>query len=82
MSMKKKFASKLANGVRQVKLQREQVSAISATPTPTPTKIAPVVKPVAKPAPVSVATKPVALRTAQRLVTNSDRLHPRRVWPD
>ena len=78
MSMKKKFASKLASGVHQVKLQREQASAISGTPA----KITPVVKPIAKPAPVSVATKQVAPRTAQRSVTNSDKLHPHRIWPD
>ena len=75
MSMKKKLASKLANGVRQVKLQREQAPA-------TPAKTAPVVKPAAAPAPASVATKPVAPRTAQRSKTNLDRLHPRRIWPD
>lgn len=79
MSMKKKFASRLANGVRQVKSQREQTPATPATPA----QPAPFVKQAAKPTPAGVsAKKPVAPRTAQRPVTNLDKLHPRRIWPD
>ena len=82
MSMKKKLASKLANGVRQVKLQREQTPATPATSAKT-ASTAPVVKPVAKPVPVSVTTRPAAPRTAQQQpVTNLDKLHPQRIRPD
>lgn len=65
--MKKKLESKLAHGVRQVKSQREQEPAAPSIATPA-------VKPATQPAPVSVAP--------QRVVANSDSLHPRRVWPD
>ena len=75
MSMKKKLESKLANGVRQVKSQREQALV-------TPPKAAPVAKPVAKPTPASVVAKPVAPRAVQPLVAALDTLHPRRIWPD
>lgn len=72
MSMKKKLGSTLANGVRQVKSQREQVPAA-------PAKTAPVAKPAAN----GIATKkPVAPRTTQPPVASLDILHPRRIWPD
>ena len=76
MSMKKKLASKLANGVRQVKLQREQAPAA-------PAQTAPVANQTAKATPASVTTRPAAPRTAQQQpVTNLDKLHPQRIWPD
>ena len=74
--MKKKFASKLVDGVRQVKSQREQASA------PTPANAAPVAKPLAKPTPASVVAKPVAPPTTQSPELNLYSLHPRRIWPD
>jgi hypothetical protein len=83
MSMKKKLGSKLSEGVRQVKSQREPV------PAPAPAKTTPAAKPAAKtmpasPAvkPVSPATKPVTPRVATQAETNLNKLHPRRVWPD
>ena len=83
MSMKKKLGSKLSEGVRQVKLQREPV------PAAAPAKTTPVAKPAAQtmPAnpvdkPASPATKPEAPRAATQAETNSNKLHPLRVWPD
>ena len=83
MSMKKKLGSKLSEGVRQVKSQREPM------PAAAPAKTTPVAKPAAqtKPAspaakPVSPATKPVPPRAATQAETNLNKLHPRRVWPD
>lgn len=77
MSMKKKLGSKLSEGVRQVKSQREPAS------TTTPVKTAPAAKPAAKPTPAGVAArKPVAPRNAQQPVASLDILHPRRIWPD
>ena len=83
MSMKKKLGSKLTEGVRQVKSQREPV------PAAVPTNTAPVAKPTAKPMPASPATKsvspaakPVAPRTASQAATHLNKLHPQRVWPD
>ena len=72
----KNLGSKLANSVHQVKLKREQDS------TSAPAKTAPVAKPDVKPAPVSVAVKPVASRAAQPPAKNVDSLHPQRIWPD
>ena len=76
MSMKKKLGSKLSEGVRQVKSQREPVPAV------TPAKTTPVAKPAAKPMPASVTAKPLAPRAATQAETNLNKLHPRRVWPD
>ena len=76
MSMKKKVASTLVDGVRQIKSQREQASA------PTPATAAPVAKPRAKPTSASVVAKPVAPRTAPPPELSLYRLHPRRIWPD
>ena len=74
MSMKKKLGSKLSEGVRQVKSQRE--------PAPAPAKTTPVAKPAAKPMPASVATKPETPRAAPHAEAKLNKLHPRRVWPD
>ena len=76
MSMKKKLGSKLSEGVRQVKSQREPVPAV------TPAKTTPVAKPAAKLMPASVTAKPVAPRAATQAETHLNKLHPRRVWPD
>lgn len=82
MSMKKKLGSKLTEGVRQVKSQREPVPAVR------PVKTAPVAKPTAKPMPaspaakpVSPATKPETSRAATQDKPNLNK-HPLRVWPD
>jgi hypothetical protein len=76
MSMKKKLGSKLSEGVRQVKSQREQA------PATAPAKTTPVAKPAAKSMPVSVAAQPVTPRATTQAETNLNKLHPRRVWPD
>ena len=78
MTSKKKLGSKLANSVRQVKLQREQTPAVSA-------KTVVAVKVAAKSAPTVATnqprqTRPVAPRPASKTEINS--LHPQRVWPD
>ena len=73
MLLKKKLGSKLANSVRQVKLQREQAPAV-------PTKTVVAVKTTVKPAPTVAATRPVAPRPASKTEVNS--LHPQRIWPD
>ena len=75
MSMKKKLGSKLSEGVRQVKSQREPVP---ATPAKTPA----VAKPAAQTTPAGPAPKPVTTRAATQAETNLNKLHPRRVWPD
>lgn len=76
MSMKKKLGSRLADGVQQVKAQREQ------KPGAAPAKTAPVAKQRAKPTPASVATQPLTSPTAQAPKPRLDKLHPRRIWPD
>lgn len=81
MSMKKKLGSKLSEGVRQVKSQREPV------PANTPAKTAPVAKPAAQTTPARPANKPASLPTntpsaSAPGVTNLNKLHPLRVWPD
>ena len=83
MTSKKKLVSKLANGVRQVKLQREQAPVI-------PAKTVAAVKTTAKPAPTVAATRPAAppppmSRPASKAEMTSAKvnsLHPQRVWPD
>ncbi len=76
MSMKKKLGSKLSEGVRQVKSQREPVPAV------TPAKTTPVAKPAAQTMPASPTAKPVTPRAAAQADTNLNKLHPQRVWPD
>ena len=76
MSMKKKLGSKLSEGVRQVKSQREP------GPTATPAKTTPVAKPAAQKTPASPTPKPATARAATQAGTNLNKLHPRRVWPD
>ena len=83
MSMKKKLGSKLTEGVRQVKSQREPVPAV------TPVKTALVAKPTTKPMlaspaakPVSPAAQPEPPRAATQAESNLNKLHPQRVWPD
>ena len=71
MSMKKKLGSKLSEGVRQVKSQRENA------PADTFAKTTPATQPAASP-----ADKPEAPRAATQANTNSNKLHPLRVWPD
>ena len=76
MSMKKKLGSKLSEGVRQVKSQREP------GPAATPAKTKSVAKPPAQTMPASPSNKPVTPRAATQVDTNLNKLHPRRVWPD
>ena len=71
MSLKKKLGSKLAQGVRQVKTQRD--------PAPAATSAAATAS--AKPAPVKTAVAP-APRTPQPTATRLAQRRPRRVWPD
>lgn len=78
MSVKKKLGSKLAQGVRQVKTQRdaapaERVTIPPAAATPASAQPAPVKAPV-KTAPATGRVQASGTRLAQ--------LHPRRVWPD
>ena len=83
MSMKKKLGSKLSEGVRQVKSQRDPV------PADTHAKNAPVAKPAAQKMPANPVDKPknptampeAAPRAAQQAKTNLNK-HPLRVWPD
>ena len=79
MSMKS-LGSKLASGIQKVKLNREQESA--ATPEKTVAVTKPPAKAGAPSAPVAVAAKPVAPRTAQQTADRLERLHPSRIWPD
>lgn len=76
MSMKKKLGSKLSEGVRQVKSQREPAPAVA------PVKSAPGAKPV----PESAATKPTAagaVSATPRAATQAKtKLIKLRVWPD
>ena len=76
MSMKKKLGSKLSEGVRQVKSQREPA------PAAAPAKTTPVAKPAANPMPASVAKKPETPRAAPPAEAKLNKIHPRRVWPD
>ena len=73
MTSKKKLGSKLANSVRQVKLQREQTPVVPAK-TVTPAKTA------NKPAAAVAPTKPVAPQAHKK--TDLGSLHPQRIWPD
>ena len=84
MSLKKKLSSKLANGVRQVKLQREQ------TPV-APAKTVTTVKATVKPAPMVATNQPTQPRpaaprpdskTKMTSKTEVNSLHPQRIWPD
>ena len=82
MTSKKKLGSKLANGVRQVKLQHGQ-------PAVAPAKSVATVKATAKPAPavaVNQPTQPPARKaiTKQEIISQAEvnRLHPQRIWPD
>ena len=74
--MKKKLGSRLADGVQQVKAQREQ------NPAAAPAQTAPAAKQPTKPTPTSVAPQPLTPPAAQAPVTRLDKLHPRRIWPD
>lgn len=76
MSMKKKLGSKLSEGVRQVKSQREPA------PDAAPVKTMPKPKPAANPIPASVATEPEPPRGPAPAEPSLNKLHPRRVWPD
>lgn len=90
MSMKKKLGSKLTEGVRQVKSQREPVPAAApatTTPVAKPAAKPMSVSPVDKPAstvdkPISLPTKSVTPRATSQAETKLNKLHPRRVWPD
>ena len=78
MTSKKKLGSKLANGVRQVKLQREHAPVA-------PAKTVTAEKATAKPTTMVATnqptqTRPVAPRPASK--TEMKNLHPQRVWPD
>ena len=80
----KNLGSKLASGVQQIKLKREQES------PSTPEKPVAVAKAAAKleakmdpqPKAVSVTAKPVAPRAEQQIAASLGTLHPNRVWPD
>ncbi len=75
MSMKKKLGSKLSEGVRQVKSQRE--------PAPV---AAPKTAPAAKPAAQAISDKPAHKPTTARVTTQTEprpnKPQRRRVWPD
>ena len=71
MSMKKKLGSKLSEGVRQVKSQREPAPASSPKTAPT-----------AKPATQTIAYKPAAPRATTQTETRLNKPQGRRVWPD
>ena len=75
MSLKKKLGSKLAQGVRQVKTQRDPAPAV------TPATTAPAATASAKPAPAKAAVTP-GPRTAQPSTPGLAQQHSRRVWPD
>lgn len=78
MSVKKKLGSKLAQGVRQVKTQRD-----AAPPETRAAATASNATPSAQPVPLKAQVKPApASGTAQPAGTRSAQLHPRRVWPD
>ncbi len=76
MSLKKKLGSKLAQGVRQVKTQRDPAPAVTPAATPAAPATA-----SNKPAPAKAAVTP-APRTAQPSTPGLAQQHPRRVWPD
>ena len=80
MSMKKKLGSKLSEGVRQVKSQREPA------PAGTPPKTSPVAKPAAQTMPPGPSEKPANPATKPGASSPSDsnlnKRHPLRVWPD
>ena len=71
MSLKKKLGSKLAQGVRQVKTQRDPAPAATSTAATAS----------AKPAPVKAAVAP-ASRTPHPSATGLAQRRARRVWPD
>ena len=75
MSMKKKLGSKLSEGVRQVKSQREPA------PVAAP-KTAPAAKPAAQAISDQPADKPAAARVITQAETRLNKRHPLRVWPD
>ena len=75
MSMKKKLGSKLSEGVRQVKSQREPAPVTSPKTTP-------VAKSAAQPIPDNVANKPATPRATTQTEPRLNKPHPRRVWPD
>ena len=78
MTSKKKLGSKLANSVRQVKLQRDQAPAV-------PAKTVATVKATVKPAPMVAATRPAVSRPSTprpASKTEMNSLHPQRIWPD
>ena len=75
MSMKKKLGSKLSEGVRQVKSQREPA------PVAHP-KTAPVATSAAQSKPAHVVTKPTTARVTTQTETRLKKPHRRRVWPD
>ncbi|MHB8391868.1 MAG: hypothetical protein ACYDBH_20205 [Acidobacteriaceae bacterium] len=66
----KKMGSKLAQGVRQIKAERDKASSVSEPVS------APVV-PVAKAVPTQVAAKPAPAKTSESRIR-----YPNRVWPD
>ena len=71
MSMKKKMGSKLSEGVRQVKSQREPAAVSSQKAAPT-----------AKPATQPIANKPAAPRVTTQTESRLNKPLGRRVWPD
>ena len=71
MSMKKKMGSKLSEGVRQVKSQRDPAAATSPKTAPT-----------AKPATQPIANKPAAPRVTTQTESRLNKPLGRRVWPD
>ena len=75
MSMKKKLGSKLSEGVRQVKSQREPAPVVHP-------KTAPVATPAAQLKPGHVANKPTTSHVTTQTETRLKKPHPRRVWPD
>ena len=78
MTSKKKLGSKLANSVRQVKLQREHAPVV-------PAKTVVAVKATVKSGPTVAATRPAVSRPSTprpASKTEMNSLHPQRIWPD
>lgn len=75
MTMKKKMGSKLSEGVRKVKSQREPAAVSSPKATPT-------AKPATQPTSDKGANKPAAPRATTQTGSRLNKPLGRRVWPD
>ena len=90
MTSKKKLGSKLANSVRQVKLQREQAPVVPAKTgvamkaTARPALTAPTARPAAPGSAIKAESRNTEMGSKTEMLgkTELSRLHPQRVWPD